>query len=63
VSEDKPTDSPFKLNRGRIVLLVLGAVLVLIAISTAMGGMSSYQALKQANTAAKSAAPEQVEAQ
>ena len=40
-------------------LLVLGAVLVLIAISTAMGGLGSYQALKDASNAAKETAAEQ----
>tara|TARA_R110002124_G_scaffold114535_19_gene269384 strand:- start:12802 stop:12984 length:183 start_codon:yes stop_codon:yes gene_type:complete len=50
--------SPFALTKGRIVLLVLGAVLVLIAISTAMGGMSSYQQLKEASVAAQAGATE-----
>ena len=45
--------SPFALTKARIVLLILGAVLVLIAISTAMGGLSSYQELKEASNAAK----------
>ena len=46
--------SPFALTKGRIVLLVLGAVLVLIA----MGGMSSYQQLKEASVAAQAGATE-----
>ena len=50
--------SPFALTKGRIVLLVLGAVLVLIAISTAMGGMSSYQQLKEASVAAQAGTTE-----
>ncbi|WP_156460520.1 hypothetical protein [Devosia sp. Root635] len=50
---DEPKLSPFALTRSRIVLLVLGALLVLIAISTAMGGLSSYQELKEASTAAQ----------
>ena len=58
---DDPKQSPFALNRGRILLLVLGAVLVLIAISTAMGGLGSYQALKDASNAAKEAAAEQTQ--
>ena len=49
---EDPKLSPFTLTRSRIVLLVLGAVLVLIAISTAMGGLSSYQQLKEASAAA-----------
>ena len=43
----KPPDSPFKLNQSRIVLLVLGAVLLLILISSLMGGMTDYQQLKE----------------
>ncbi|MCR6671728.1 hypothetical protein [Devosia ginsengisoli] len=50
---DEPKLSPFALTRSRIVLLVLGAILVLIAISTAMGGLSSYQELKEASAAAQ----------
>ena len=52
---DEPKLSPSALTPSRIVLLVLGALLVLIAISTAMGGLSSYQELKQASTDAKGA--------
>jgi flagellar basal body-associated protein FliL len=58
---DDPKLSPFTLTRSRIVLLILGAVLVLIAISTAMGGLGSYQALKDASNAAKEAAAEQTQ--
>lgn len=54
--DDEPKLSPFALNRGRVVLLILGALLVLIGISTAMGGLSSYQQLKDASTAARAAA-------
>ena len=50
--------SPFALTKGRIVLLVLGAILVLIAISTAMGGLGSYQQLKDASIAAQAGATE-----
>ncbi|WP_156461168.1 hypothetical protein [Devosia sp. Root436] len=56
---DEPKLSPFALTPSRIVLLILGALLVLIAISTAMGGLSSYQELKEASTAATQAAPAQ----
>jgi hypothetical protein len=58
---DDPKLSPFTLTRSRIVLLILGAVLVLIANSTAMGGLGSYQALKDASNAAKEAAAEQTQ--
>lgn len=54
---DEPKLSPFALTRSRIVLLILGAVLVLIAISMSRGGMSGYQQLKEANTAATTTAP------
>ena len=54
---DEPKPSPFALNRGRILLLILGAVLVIIAISTSLGGINAYQQLREANAAATSAAP------
>ena len=54
---DDPKPSPFALNRGRILLLILGAVLVVIAISTSLGGINAYQQLREANAAATSAAP------
>ena len=53
---DEPKLSPFALTPARIILLVLGVILVLIAISTAMGGLSSYQELKEASTAAQAEA-------
>ena len=56
---DDPKPSPFALNRGRIVLLILGALLVVIAISTSLGGINAYQQLREANAEATSAAPEQ----
>ena len=55
---EDPKLSPFAPTKGRIVLLVLGAVLVLIAVSTAMGGLGSYQQLKEASIAAKAGATE-----
>jgi hypothetical protein len=58
MAED-PKLSPFALNRGRIVLLILGALLVVIAISTSLGGINAYQQLREANAAATSAAPAQ----
>lgn len=60
---DEPKPSPFALNRGRIVLLILGAILVVIAISTSMGGINAYQSLREANAAATSPTPEQTGAQ
>jgi len=54
---DEPKQSPFALNRGRILLLVLGALLVVIAISTSLGGINAYQQLREANAEAISAAP------
>ena len=54
---DEPKPSPFALNRGRIMLLILGALLVVIAISTSLGGINAYQQLREANAAATSAAP------
>ena len=56
MAED-PKPSPFALNPGRIVLLALGVLLVLIAISTSLGGINAYQQLREASAAATSAAP------
>jgi hypothetical protein len=56
---EDPKPSPFALNRGRVVLLVLGAILVLIAISTWLGGLDAYQQLREANDAAKATEVEQ----
>ena len=53
---DQPKQSPFALNRGRILILVLGAIIVVIAISTSLGGINAYQQLREANTEATSAA-------
>lgn len=50
---EDPKPSPFALNRGRVVLLVLGAILVLIAISTWLGGLDAYQQLREANDASE----------
>lgn len=58
---DEPKQSPFALNPGRIMLLVLGAVLVLIGISTWMGGINAYGELREANTAAQQEATDIVE--
>lgn len=53
-------DSPFKLNRTRIFLLAMGAVILFITISMMMGGLGSYQALREASNAAKEPTAEQV---
>lgn len=55
--DEQPKLSPFAMTPARIVLLVLGALLVVIAVSTSMGGINAYQQLREANSAATSAAP------
>lgn len=60
MSEKKPL--PFGLNSGRILLLGMGALALIIAISMSMGGLHSYEALKEANNAAKQATAEQLQA-
>ena len=56
--DEEPKLSPFAMTPGRIVLLVLGALLVIIAISTSLGGINAYQQLREANAEATSAAAE-----
>lgn len=56
---DEPKLSPFALNKGRVLILALGAMIVLIAISTWFGGINAYQSLREANAEATSAMPEQ----
>lgn len=46
--EPKKPDSPFRLNRTRIMLLVLGAILLVYIVSAMMGGLDNYQQLKDA---------------
>jgi hypothetical protein len=58
--ETSMSESPFKLNRTRIFILAMGAVVVLIAISMMMGGLGQYQALREAANAAKEPTTEQV---
>ncbi len=55
--DEEPKLSPFTLTRSRVVLLVLGALLLVIAISTSLGGINAYQQLREANAAATTAAP------
>jgi len=45
--------SPWTLNSGRIVLLVLGALLLTYVVSALFGGLGNYQQLKEASQAAK----------
>lgn len=40
--------SPFRLTGGRIVLLLLGALLLTYIISASLGGLGNYQQLKEA---------------
>lgn len=53
------TDSPFKLNRTRVFLLAMGALILLITISMMMGGLGSYQALRDAASAGVQPSAEQ----
>lgn len=59
---DEPKLSPFALTPARIMLLVLGALLVVIAISTSLGGINAYQQLREANAVATEAAAPTVDA-
>lgn len=54
---DEPKQSPFALNRGRVLILALGALIVVIALSTWFGGINAYQSLREANAAATSPLP------
>ncbi|KFC62443.1 hypothetical protein FF80_03537 [Devosia sp. LC5] len=54
---DEPKLSPFALTPARIMLLALGTLLVIIAISTSLGGINAYQQLREANSAATQTAP------
>jgi hypothetical protein len=49
---DEPK-GPFGLNRTRIFLLGMGALLLLITVSMMMGGLGSYQQLREAAQAAQ----------
>lgn len=51
MSDDpKKPDSPFRLNRQRIILLLLGALLLTYIISAMLGGLGNYQQLKESAT-------------
>ena len=45
--------SPWKLNSGRIVLLILGALILTYFASALLGGLGNYQQLKKAAQDAK----------
>lgn len=58
MSDDK--SGPFGLNRSRIMILLMGALVVLISIGMFLGGPNAYQALRDANTAATQPTAEQL---
>ena len=58
---DEDKQSPFKLNRGRVLILAMGALILVIALSTWFGGINAYQSLREANAAATSAAATDVQ--
>jgi hypothetical protein len=51
---DTPPPGPFKLNQGRILLLVLGALALTYIIGALMGGVANYRDLREARDAAQS---------
>lgn len=56
---DEPK-GPFGLNRTRIFLLAMGAVVLVITVSMMLGGLGSYNALKEAANAAREPTAEQL---
>ena len=46
--DPKKPISPWKLTQGRIVLLVLGALILVYFASALLGGLGNYQQLKEA---------------
>lgn len=58
---DEPKQSPFALNPGRVLILALGVLIIIIAISTSLGGINAYQSLREANAEATSALPAQAD--
>lgn len=57
----KQSGLPFGLNRSRLFLLAMGLLVLLITISMMMGGLGSYQALKEASKAGVEPTAEQVQ--
>ncbi|SFD11922.1 hypothetical protein [Devosia psychrophila] len=53
---EEPKQSPFAMNPARVLILVLGVMIIIIAISTSMGGINAYQALREANAEATTGA-------
>lgn len=58
--QNKP-QSPWKMNSGRVVLLVMGTLLLLIIASTLLGGLGNYQQLKEGSKPAEGSGPVQTE--
>jgi hypothetical protein len=61
MSDEK--QGPLGLNRTRIFILAMGALVLLITVSMMMGGIGSYGALKDAANAAKEPTAEQLQGQ
>ncbi len=57
---NKP-QSPWKLNSGRVVLLVMGVLLLAIVASTLLGGLGNYQQLKEGAKSVEASGPVQSE--
>lgn len=51
---------PLGLNRTRIFLLGMGALVLLITVSMMLGGLGDYNALKEASNAARNPTAEQL---
>lgn len=60
---DEPKQGRFGLNSGRVLILALGVLIIIIAISTSLGGINAYQSLREANAEATSAAADQAPAE
>jgi hypothetical protein len=58
MSDEK--QGPMGLNRTRIFLLAMGALVLLITVSMMMGGLADYNALKEASNAAGNPTAEQL---
>ena len=53
---EEPKQSPFAMNPARVLILVLGVMIIIIAISTSLGGINAYQSLREANAEATTGA-------
>lgn len=56
MTDPQKPNSPWRLNSGRVVLLILGALLLTYILSALLGGLGNYQQLKDASQDAKAAA-------